>query len=102
MYTVFTRDAGGKVRVLGHLDGRGQQCVGLDETIEKPYLIEALGGEAKSQRHLCGNGVRQAGDKAVIVATQQPTLGLRHLEDRSCTATRRSVRSTSWNPPPMA
>jgi hypothetical protein len=38
---------------LEAFDGHEQIWLGEDE---------ALGGEAKSQRHLCGDGVRQAGD----------------------------------------
>jgi hypothetical protein len=57
----------------------GNSCLRY-QPIEEADLVQALGREAETQRHLHGDGVGQIGEMAVIVAPQQPALCLRHLE----------------------
>ena len=81
MWTVLTREAGGSVKqMLGHRERGRDQLVGLGEAVQEADLVEALGGETEAERHLHRDRVGQVRDVAVIVAADQPALGLGHLE----------------------
>ena len=68
-------------QMLGHAYRRRHQLGGVDQPVHEADLVEALRGEAEAQRHFHGHGIGQVGDVAVIVAAQQPALGLGDLED---------------------
>ena len=74
---------GQREHVLGHLQRHLQQRVGLDQAIQKSHLVEPLGREAEAQRHLGGDRMREPGQEPVVVAAEQPALGLGDLEDRA-------------------
>ena len=89
-------------QMVGHGHRRRDQLRLGCKPVEETDLVEPLGGEAEAQRHLHGDRIGHVGEMAMVVAAEQPALGLRYLETASGTATRRSVRSTSMKPPPMA
>ena len=80
---VDTRSRGQRQQVLGHFQRRRNERIGLHEAVEEPDLVQTLGGEAEPQRHFRGDRVRQVGEKAVLIAAQQPALRLGDLEDRA-------------------
>ena len=66
--------------MLGHRHGRRHQLGGVDQPVHEADLVEALRGEAEAQRHLHRHRVGQVGDMTVIVAAEQPALGLGDFE----------------------
>ena len=102
VYGVDARGGRQRQQMFGHRQRARDQLVRIDQAIEKADLVEPLRGEPEAQRHFHRDRIRQVGDVAVIVAAEQPALCLRHLEYGALAATRRSVRSTSMKPPPIA
>ena len=66
--------------MLSHPEGGGQKLFRFDQTVDEPNFIEALGGKPEPQSHLRGDGMGQAGEIAVVITAEQPSLGFGNLE----------------------
>jgi len=85
--------------VLSHFERTGRSCSGSTRRLRN-RLVEPLRGKAESERHFSGDRVGKPGNQAMTVSSKQPPFGFGISNTAPRTATRKSVRSTSANPPP--
>ena len=80
---------GMRVRVTQQIKfGKGVQTATIEgeivrfgQSINETNFVEPLGGEPEPERHFHRHGIRQIGEVAMIVAAEQPALGLTDFEE---------------------